>query len=294
MYVEEILTTAFDTLGELHDPIMVLSLRGWFDATGVASDALDVIALGHPAPVVASIDPDPFFDFTQERPTVEIDDDDQRTVVWPANEFRLLRRAGSGHDLVVLRGVEPHLRFGLFADAVVEVANQLDCDAVITVGAAADGTPHTRRPAVVGSTTNHHLAKVLGLSRPRYQGITGLVGVLQERLESAGIPSISLRVGVPHYLSNAKHPASTAALVEQLARILGLSPDITELHSEVDLWRAMHDEAVDDDPPAQAYVSHLEQAHDRDVEANIDSAEDLGAAFETFLRDLHRGPDEPF
>lgn len=289
--VDDILTTAFDDLGPLRRPVMLVALRGWFDAAQAAAESLRVVVGHHRSTIVASIDPDQFFDFTQERPLI-IFGDDEVEVNWPANDFEVIRPSVGVHDIVVLNGVEPHLRMATFADAVVTVAETLGCEAVITVGALADATPHSRRPTVTGSTTNDELASALGLTRPSYEGITGVAGVLQARLDRSGIPAISLRVGVPHYLNGTRHPASSAALVEQLARVLGLAPDTAELHAEVEQRRRMHDEIVADDPKLKLYVGHLERRYDRQLEATVPRADDLAAQFEQFLRE-HTSPEDP-
>lgn len=291
MNVDDVLTTAFEQLPPLHDPIMVIALRGWFDVAGAATDALDRLFADRVAPVVASIDPDPFFDFTQERPEVYLDEDDDRQVRWPANEFRIARYPGRAHDLVVLSGVEPHLRYATFADCIIEVAEQLGCQVVVTVGAAAEAVPHTRMPLVVGSSTNEGLVRALGLSRPQYQGVTGLVGVLQERLDRRGLPAISLRVGVPHYLGNAKHPKSSAALLRHLEHVLDVPTGHGRLTDDVGRWQALHDEAVADDMQASAYLRLLEAEYDRRTEASLPTADDLAADFERFLREQRGDPD---
>jgi proteasome assembly chaperone (PAC2) family protein len=280
-----VLTTAFDDLAPLHRPIMVLALRGLFDIAEVATDAIDTLADDRVAPIVASIDPDPFFDFTQERPQVVMDDAELRQVVWPENEFRIARFPGKAHDLVLLSGVEPHLRYGTFADAIIEVARQLQCEVVVTVGAAPEAVPHTRPSQVVGSSTNDGLVRALGLSRPQYQGVTGLVGVLQERLDRAGIPAVSLRVGVPHYLGNAKHPQSSAALLRHLEHVLGVPTGHAELTEDAMRWRSLHDEAVAEDDHASSYVAMLEHEYDRKMEATLPTGDDLAAEFEKFLRE---------
>jgi proteasome assembly chaperone (PAC2) family protein len=280
-----VLTTAFEELAPLHRPIMVLALRGLFDIAEVATDAIDTLADDRVAPVVASIDPDPFFDFTQERPQVVMDDAELRQVVWPENEFRIARFPGGAHDLVLLSGVEPHLRYGKFADAIIEVARQLACEVVVTVGAAPEAVPHTRPSQVVGSSTNDGLVRALGLSRPQYQGVTGLVGVLQERLDRAGIPAVSLRVGVPHYLGNAKHPQSSAALLRHLEHVLGVATSHAELTEDAMRWRSLHDEAVAEDDHASAYVAMLEHEYDRRMEETMPTGDDLAAEFEKFLRE---------
>ena len=266
MHVDDVLTTAFDDVvvgGPLHSPIMVVALRGWFDVAEVATGALDQLMSDRVAPVVAAIDPDPFFDFTQERPEVYLDDDEERHVRWPANEFRLVRNTGRAHDLVVLAGVEPHLRYATFADCIITVARRLGCSVVVTVGAAAEALPHTRLPTVVGSSTNDGLVRALGLARPTYQGITGLVGVLQERLDRAGVPAVSLRVGVPHYLGNARHPKSSMALLQHLEHVLDVPTGHARLADDVARWRTLHDEAVADDRQATLYVTMLEAEYDR-------------------------------
>lgn len=285
MNVDDVLSTSFTGLAPLRAPIMVVALRGWFDVAAVATDALDAVLADQVAPVVAEIDPDPFFDFTQERPEVYLDDGESRHVRWPSNEFRIARFPDGAHDLVVLAGVEPHLRYAPFADCIISVAERLACEVVVTVGAAPDAVPHTRLPLVVGSSTSDGLVRALGLSRPQYQGITGLVGVLQERLDRRAIPAVSLRVGVPHYLGNAKHPRSSAALLQHLEHVLGVPMPHTRLRAEIERWGTLHDEAVADDRQASLYVSMLESEYDRRTEAALPTGDDLAADFERFLRD---------
>lgn len=286
------LTTAFDGLAPLNRPIMVLALRGLFDIAEVATDAIDTLVADRVAPVIASIDADPFFDFTQERPQVEFDDDDEtRQIRWPQNEFRLVRFPELTHDLIVLSGVEPHLRYATFAGCIVTVARQLGCEVVVTVGAALEPVPHTRPPQVVGSSTTEGLVRALGLSLPRYQGVTGLVGVLQTMLEGAALPAVSLRVGVPHYLGNAKHPQSSAALLRHLEHVLGVPTGHAALDEEALRWRSLHDEAVAEDEQAGTYVAMLEREFDRRMEATLPSGDDLAAELERFLREQR--DDEP-
>ena len=184
-----------------------------------------------------------------------------------------------------------HLRYATFADCIIEVATRLGCEAVITVGAAPDSVPHTRPPLVVGSSTNHALARALGLSRPQYQGVTGLGGVLQTLLDEAGLPAVSLRVGVPAYLGNAKHPQSSAALLRHLEHVLGIPVDASDLDEQARGWRVIHDEAVEEDPDALAHVARLEREYDRMLEMTVTSGDDLAAEFEKFLREQR--PDEP-
>ena len=285
MRVDDVLRIETDDLAPLRSPVMVVALTGWFDIAGASTTALDEFAPADAAVTVAEIDPDPFYDFTQERPQVEIVDGDVRTITWPENRFDVVRGLGD-RDVVVLVGVEPHLAWRTYAACIRTVAQQLGCVAVVTVGSAAEAVPHTRTPMITGSTTSADLAGRLGIGQPSYQGVTGVVGVIQADLGEAGIPSISLRVGIPHYLMNAEHPQAVAALQMHLAHVLGLDGATRPANAdEIARWRSLHDEVVAEDPQLRLYVTMLEQDFDRRAEAAIPSADDLGRQFEAFLRD---------
>jgi hypothetical protein len=284
--VEEVLTLEVDGLEPLRSPVMLIALTGLFDVAGAATTALDRFAPAEAAVTVGEIDPDPFYDFTQERPHVEFDDGDLRVIRWPENSVEVVRGIG-GRDLVVLVGVEPHLMWSTYSACIRRIVDRLGCEAVVTVGSAAEAVPHTRTPLVTGSTTDAELARRLGIGQPTYQGVTGVVGVIQSDLGSAGIPSISLRVGVPHYLMNAEHPQAVAALQTHLAHVLNVPApaDAGELADDIARWRSLHDEVVAGDLQLQMYVRMLEHDHDRTAEASIPTADDLGEEFERFLRD---------
>lgn len=274
-------------LPKLRRPVFVMGLQGLFDMAGVATDVIDHAVEHTPVELLARLDPDPFYDFTQHRPTVFLDDTGDRHLRWPSNDF-VAYQGGSGHDLVLLSGVEPDVRWRTFVDHTIDAVQQLGCEVVVTLGAVAEAIPHSRTPQVFGSTTDEQLARRLGLSRPRYQGPTGVVGVLHQRLEAAAIPTISLRVGVPHYLLNARHPRSTMALKHHLEHVLGLSLPGPDLSPEVEKWRRLHDGAVASDSQAAMYVAMMEQEFDRRVEASLPSADTLASEFERFL-DERRG-----
>ena len=278
----EVLEFSTGDIGALDRPVMLVGLEGWFDVASAATQAVNTFISAEQAVTVGSIDPDPFYDFTQQRPHVSIDDE-IREIVWPSNEFVLQRNPGH-RDVVGLIGVEPHLSWKTYVEAIVVVAKALGCEAVVTVGSGAEAIPHSRTPPVTGSTANADLAKRLGLVAPSYQGITGVVGVLQAELEARDIPSVSLRVGVPHYLMNAEHPQATTALVRHLSHVLDV-PNTADFSDQVDSWRNVHDEITANDEQLKMYVQLLESEFDRRAEAQIPSADDLGSAFEDFLRD---------
>jgi hypothetical protein len=282
MDAAEVLDFDVDDVGELDRPVMLVALEGWFDAAGAATQAVNAFVSADHAVTVGQIDPDPFYDFTQQRPHVTMVDD-LREITWPANDFVLQRTPGH-RDVVALIGVEPHLSWRTYIAAIIRVATDLGCEAVVTVGAGAEAIPHTRTPPVTGSTSNPDLARALGLVAPSYQGITGVVGVLHTDLEAAGIPSVSLRVGIPHYLMNAEHPQATSALVRHVSHVLGVPNDL-DLADQLAGWRSVHDEVVESDQQLKMYVALLEAEFDRRAEAEIPTADDLGAQFESFLRD---------
>jgi len=195
--VEEVLETYWEDIAPLRNPVMLVALRGLFDIGGVATSALDWMLKERDATVVADIDPDPFFDFTQERPEVFTDEDGERQIRWPENEFMIIRYPEGARDMIVLNGIEPHVSWNVFTQCVVNVCKGLNCNLVVSLGAAAEQVPHTRVPFVVGSTTHADLAQRLGLTPPRYQGPTGVAGVLLDALARASIPNISLRCTTP-------------------------------------------------------------------------------------------------
>lgn len=291
MNISEVLDADWEAVGPLRDPVLVVALRGWFDVAGVATGALEWSVQDRDVVVVGSIDPDPFFDFTQERPETYLDEDGDRHIRWPENDFVVARFPEGSRDLVLMSGVEPHLQWTTFADCIVECARKLKCEVVVTVGATADGVPHTRSPHVVGSSTNTALARRLGLSRPQYQGPTGVVGVIHERLEREGITAVSLRVGVPHYLANAQHPKSSAALLRHLEHVLGVPTAHGEMYEEIQRWEELHDAAVEGDDQTLSYLTILEDEYDRRTEETVTSGESLAAEFEKFLREQQDGDE---
>ena len=283
------LALAVDELPPLADPVLLVALGGWFDAASVATSALRLVAGESNSVVVGEIDPDRFFDFTVVRPTVE-NVDGERQIVWPANVFRALRTAAEHRDLVVLEGVEPHVAWPTYVACVLEAIERLGVGLVITLGAVADTTPHTRPPAVVGSTTDPTLAATFGLVGPSYQGPTGVIGVLHGALETRGVPSISLRVGVPAYLPEGEHPRSVAALVAHTAHVLGMALQV-DLAESIRLWDDAHNAWVAGNERLRGYVDLLEQHYDSRIDEVVGDT-DLAAHLEEFLADGGDDPDD--
>jgi hypothetical protein len=274
---------------DVHKPVLILAYNGYFDVAQVATQATALIAAHDSATTIAGIDPDRLYDFTTERPSVRLDADGNRFVEWPVHDFQRIRVPDAPRDLITLTAPEPHLGWARYGALLVELAQRTGVELLVTLGAVPERVPHTRTPVVFGSTTTPGLATRLGLSKPQYQGLTGVVGVLHDAFDRAHIPAIALRSPVPHYLMNAPHPRAVAALVGHVQHVTGVSMQHIQLDAEIREWQLHHDNAVDDNTEVGAYVRMLEVEHDRRIERAVPTGDHLAEELERFLRDK---PDE--
>ncbi len=268
----------------LRRPILVVGFEGWFDVAEAATGALRWLADRHDAMTIAEIDAEPYFDFTARRPEVRMIGG-QRHIFWPDNRIQAIIQADQPHDLLVLAGVEPHLQLRGFCADLIEIVRERNAELVITVGSLPEAHPHTRPHRVKASSTNTELASRLGLEGPTYQGPTGLVGVLHHALDREQIPVISLRVGVPHYVTGVANPKGQRALLQHLQHVTGVATDHGELDEAVAEWERQVDNAVSDDDAAVDFVRRLEAQVDRMFEQALPSGDDLAAEFERFLEE---------
>ncbi len=266
----------------LRQPLLLVAFEGWFDAGECATGALAWMRERSEARRVCHIDPEEFFDFQESRPHIEIASDGERRIRWPAIECHVVP-AAPPHDLVLMSGVEPRMRWRTLCDGVAAIARQLDCQMVVTLGAMVAGVPHSRPSAVKGSAANGELAARLGLDRPTYQGPTGLIGTLHDTLDRASLPVVSLRVGVPHYVAGPPNPKGTRALLAHIEQVTGVRTGYRELDRSVELWEQRVDEAVARDPEIVAYIRQLEDEADRGSHEHLPSGDDLAAEFQKFL-----------
>lgn len=267
----------------LRAPILVAAFEGWFDVGGAATGALEWLAERGSAHLVARLDPDEFYDFTERRPLTLVDDGVRR-IDWPTVDFFGLRIEGSDRDLLLAVGVEPHLRWRTFAEAVGEVARHCGAALLVTLGGVLAEVPHTRPFAVTGSTTDPELARVLGLDPPSYQGPTGVVGVLHAHFQGYDTPTVSLRVAEPHYASGSPNPKASRALLERFERVSGIATGWAALDEAADEWEERVNEAMHEDEEIVEYVENLERRADAVIARELPSPEDLAAEFERFLR----------
>jgi len=279
-----------DERPKLEHPVMVAAFRGWNDGGQGASLAGAFLARAWAARRFAEIDPEGFYDFQATRPTVSLVDGEMRRIDWPENHFLFAPLPGAGRDVIILLGVEPNVRWRSFSSLVADVAREFHVELVITLGSLLADVPHTRPAPVTGSATDPELTERLGLQPSRYEGPTGIVGVLHDACTNAGLPSASLWVAVPHYVSLTPSPRAAKALVERLAGLLNADVDTTELEEAAEHYSRQVSEAVASDAETATYVAELEQrVDDLAAEAELPSGDALAAELTRFLRERENG-----
>ena len=271
---------------ELEKPVLLAAFRGWNDGAQAASLAAGYLAKTWDAEQFAEIDPEDFFDFQATRPHVSLEDGLTRRIEWPETGFYHARPEGLDRDVVLLLGIEPNLRWRTFTELVVGLASELEVELMITLGALLADVPHTRPAPVTGSATDSELVERLGLSASRYEGPTGIVGVLHDACREAGIPSASLWAAVPHYVSLTPSPRAAVALCQRLGSLIGVDIDVDELEEAAQSYEEQVSEAVASDEETASYVEELERRTDSIEESSdLPSGEALAAELTRFLRE---------
>ncbi|MEY2467961.1 MAG: hypothetical protein QOF21_659 [Actinomycetota bacterium] len=270
---------------KLRRPVLIAAFEGWNDAAESASGAVEYLGNTWNERTFATIDPEEFYDFTVVRPQVKLVDGRTREIEWRTTKFAAAVAPGAPHDVVLGHGIEPNNRWRTFCDNVVGVAQELDVELVLTLGALAAEVPHTRPVQVTGTGSDPELIEKLGLRRSRYEGSTGIVGVLHTRFAAAGIKSASLWAAVPHYVSQQPSPKATLALSQRAAEIIGATLVPTDLEIAVSSYERQVDEMIEADEDIASYVHGLERVID-DGEEDLDRDRfDIAAEAERFLRD---------
>ena len=277
----------------LERPTLIAAFRGWNDGGQGASLAAGYLAKLWGAERFAEIDPENFFDFQATRPHVTLEEGVTRRIDWPATVFYHGRPPGLDHDVVLLLGIEPNLRWRTFTDIVVDFAKELDTELVVTLGALLADVPHTRACPVTGTASDEQLVDRLGLSASRYEGPTGVVGILHDACRRVDVPSVSLWAAVPHYVSLTPSPRAALALSERLGDLLGIEIETEELEEASAAYVEQVSEAVSSDPDTATYVEELEARADEISEENVPSGEALAAELTRFLRNRDRENGEP-
>ncbi len=277
---------------ELERPVLIAAFRGWNDGAQGASLAGGYLAKVWNAQQFASIDPESFYDFQSTRPMVSLVDGITRRIDWPENDFYSATPEGLGRGALLLLGVEPNLRWKRFTTLIVDLAREHRVELVVTLGALLADVPHTRPSPVTGTATDPELVERLGLQASRYEGPTGIVGVLHDACRAASLPSVSLWAAVPHYVSLAPSPRAALALCERLGDLLEARIDTTELDQAVEAYTQRVTDAVATDEETAEYVQELERRAEMIDESELPSGESLAAELTKFLRE-HDEQDGP-
>ena len=276
----------------LRSPILIAAFRGWNDAGESATFAAEHLRRVWAAEKMAEIDPEEFFDFQDVRPQVKLVDGRTRKITWPSNELWSAELEGD-HDVIVLIGTEPSHRWRTFSGVITDVARRMDVGLIITLGALLADVPHSRPVHITGTAGDDELVSRLGLQRSRYEGPTGIVGVLHDSCAQAGIPSASLWAAVPHYLAVSPNPKAARALVEKVTELIGIPAAVGELDHATRAYEERVTDMVAGDDDVQAYVRLLEErsderdeGHDDPIDAsNLPTGDALAAELENFLRE---------
>jgi proteasome assembly chaperone (PAC2) family protein len=278
----------------LRAPALVCAFKGWNDAGEAATSALTFMGAAFDATRFALIDPEEFVDFQSTRPSVRLVAGQTRKIEWPDFEFYEARVPRAPRDLILLSGPEPAMRWRTFCDKVIELAEAIGVQLVVTMGALLADVPHTRPVSITGMASDQGLIDRLSLQPPTYEGPTGIVGVLHAACEQAGMPSASLWAAVPHYVAVAPNPKGALALLRRLESLVGVTVDASELETAAADYDRQVTRAVELDPEVQAFVERLERAADEEEGGeDLPSGDVLAREFQRFLRQRGSGGPPP-
>jgi proteasome assembly chaperone (PAC2) family protein len=271
---------------------MVCAFQGWNDAGDAASSAVSFLASSLGARRFAQLDSEEFYDFQANRPTITLGEHERRELVWPGVEILEASAPRAPRDLVLVQGSEPSMRWRAFGAHLVDLAEALGVQVVVSLGALLGDVPHTRPVVMSGHASDAALLERLGVPTSSYEGPTGIVGVLHAACADAGLPSATLWAAVPHYVAAATNPKAALALLRRLEVLIGVSVDLSELESAAADYERQVGLAVQSDPDILAFVERLEQAADSELPAaaeQVPSGDVLAREFQRFLR--QRGRD---
>jgi len=276
----------------LRAPALVCAFQGWNDAGDAASSAVSFLATSLKASRFARVESEEFFDFQANRPCIRFAEPARREIVWPGVEVFEALAPKAPRDLVLVQGVEPSMRWRAFCGQLIDLAEALGVQLVVSLGALLGDIPHTRPVVLTGHASDPALVARLEMQGSSYEGPTGIVGVLHTACIEAGLPSASLWASVPHYVAAATNPKAALALVRRVERLVGVSVDVSQLESAAADYERQVGLAVQSDPDIQAFVERLEQAAESEQEASptdVPSGDVLAREFQRFLR--QRGHD---
>ncbi|MEU9833751.1 PAC2 family protein [Streptosporangium sp. NPDC048047] len=277
-------------LPKLVDPVLIAAFEGWNDAGEASSGVIAHLENEWKATPLVSFDPEDYYDFQVTRPIVEMGDGLTRSITWPTTRLLVARPPGADRDVVLLRGIEPNMRWRTFCQEITDVCRHVGVELAVLLGALLNDSPHTRPVPIVGSASDEDLARAINLELSRYEGPTGVVGVLQHILGESGIPAVSLWASVPHYVAQPPNPKATLALLRRMEDLLDIPMPLGELAEESRAWEHGVDELASQDSEVAEYVKELEERKDA-AELPEASGDAIAAEFERYLRRRDRDGD---
>ncbi len=272
-----------EDLAELVDPVVIAAFAGWNDAADASSAVVDHLMEVWDARVVGSVDPEDFYDFQVNRPTITTDASGHRRLVWQTTQLAVASPPDLDRDVILVRGIEPNLRWRHFCAELLAACDELGGQLVVTLGALLADTPHTRPIPVTGTATEPDLVDRLKLEQSSYEGSTGIVGVFQDACIRLDIPAVSYWAAVPHYVPQPPCPKATLALVGQLEDLLQASIPLGELPEDARAWERGVDELAEEDQDVADYVRALEETRDT-TDLPEASGEAIAREFERYLK----------
>ena len=272
-----------DGIGKLTSPVIIAAFEGWNDAGEAASGVINHLSLAWQATEVGAIDPEDYYDFQVTRPVTEVAEGRTERLVWPTTRLLAAKQETTDRDLLLLRGIEPNMRWRGFCSELVTAFSALEIELVVLLGALLADSPHTRPVPVATAASDPELAADLRAEPVDYKGPTGIVGVLQHACADAGIPAVSLWASVPHYVAQPPSPKATLALIRGLEDVLDVSLPLADLPQEARAWERGVDELAEQDTEVADYVRTLEEAKDA-TDLPEASGDAIAREFERYLR----------
>jgi proteasome assembly chaperone (PAC2) family protein len=277
-----------DDVRDLVDPLVIAAFEGWNDAAESASSVIDHLIEVWDADVIGAIDPEDFYDFQMNRPIVGLDEGGHRRITWPTTQIAIASPPGLGRDVILIRGIEPNMRWRQFCAELLAACEELGGALVVTLGALLADTPHTRPLPVTGTATEPELVDRLKLEQSTYEGPTGIVGVFQDACSRLDIPAVSYWAAVPHYVAQPPCPKATLALIGQLEDLLECSIPLGDLPEEARAWERGVDELAEEEEDIADYVRALEETRDT-ADLPEASGEAIAREFERYLKRRNQG-----
>lgn len=269
--------------------ILLVAFEGWNDATEAASGALRAISDQLKAQTLEAVDPEDYYDFQFSRPLLELDDDGNRSLIWPGTELMQASKEGlkanpGAENLFLLIGTEPSRRWISFAAEIMEMVQDREIDAVVMLGAMLADVPHTRPMPIFKSSQNAAMQQMFGLEKSKYEGPVGILTVLSQAFEAEGIPVLSVWGSVPHYVHNTQNPKASLGFLSELSSLTAMEFDTSALAETAFEWERSIDEISESDEEMASYIEQLEASRDA-YESELASGDAIARELERFLKD---------